>query len=50
MPGTRISGFGAVAIAKGVELLDIAQGQLGLFGHPGPQAHLEGAMLRLQGT
>jgi hypothetical protein len=50
VPSSRISGFGAVAIAKGVELLDVAQGQLGLLGHPGPQAYLEGAMLRLQGT
>ena len=35
----------AAAVAEGVELLDIAERHAGLFGDPGAQADLEGAVV-----
>src|SRR6266851_4899535 len=40
-----VAGLGVpAAVAEGVELLDIAEPQAGLFFHPGPQPDLEGAV------
>src|SRR5690606_27192254 len=41
-------GAGAVAVGEGVELLDIAEGVSGLALDPGAQAHLQGAVRRLE--
>ena len=42
MAARRVSGHSPIPIVEGVELLDIAQGQLGLLRHPGPQPRFQG--------
>src|SRR3984893_6089420 len=43
----RLAGFDAVAVAEGVELLDIAQSLAGLSFDPGAQSDLERTVLDL---
>src|SRR6202035_5198337 len=44
----RLAGFDAVAVAEGVELLDIAQSLAGLSFDPGAQSDLERTVLDLE--